>query len=198
MSIEKIRQLQRQQAEEAVRKAREKQESEDRYRIEAEERRRQEIRAAEERQRFERSTRERVLRESGALHNLQRIERELLEGNVRKHTLLVNPESGSCAMLAWGNKFSIKEGGIDYEKPFFGFGTGVIDYSCISVGVNPDTEEISISGGIIKKEEWISNKAIVEDRIAQAYLNPQHISDHERPSSSYDSSSSSNSECCNS
>lgn len=195
MSIEKIRQLQRQQAEEAARQEREQRAREEEALRQSQERLRQQKHDLEQREQLERSTRVRVLRESGALHNMQRIERELLEGNVRKHALVLHDDGN--ATLVWGNKFMITNNNIDYERPFFGLGQGVQDYTYIGIKINPATEEIVINDTRIT--EWWSNKEKVEDALAQAYVDsPHHKVDREEHHSSYDSSSSSNTECCNS
>lgn len=184
-----LRNIERREREAAEREAAEERA---RKKAEAERRKAEKLRALEkkreekERKRAERSrkqTVERVLRESGVLHNLEEIRRGRLRGAVRKHALLVDIDNAT-ATLVWGNKFTVENGRIDYEK-FYGFGRGEKDYSYIKVEIDPDTQTVRIDGrsttGEISNKRWRTSagKAEIINALAQAYLEPNRASDRE-------------------
>lgn len=157
------------------------------------------IKAQRETQERERKERERrrinkeVFEKSGVLSVIKELDNGL-DGNVRKHAIVGSLESGSIK-LAWGNKFKVDDSGtIDYEKPWIG--RGVKDYSYIAVSVDSRDESIEINEKIVKKDQWQTNRTVVQDLLAQAYRNPHRINDRETPPSNYSSSGGSNSECC--
>lgn len=158
------------------------------------------IKAQRKTQELERKERERrrinkeVLEKSGTLSIIKELDNGL-DGNVRKHAIVGSLESGFI-QLAWGNKFKVtNRGTIDYEKPWIG--RGVKDYSYIEVAVDSSDESIKINGKMVKKDQWQTNRTVVQDLLAQAYRNPHRMNDRETPPSKYSSSSSgsSTSEC---
>lgn len=147
---------------------------------------------------------EELLENSGVLPEMREIEKGL-EGRVRKHAILVDLDKG-IATLVWGNKFTVSQNEITYEKGMLELARGLMDYSCVSVKVNLSAQTISMNiwdGGRyndinVSRTEWEGNRLHVRDLLAQAYLHPQRINQREEPPSSYSSSSSNITECCNS
>ena len=195
MVWERIEELERQEIQQARRKA--AQEEADRIRLakeatdRAQQKERERIRELEEARRL---TKE-VLEKSGALPVMREIDKGL-EGKVRKHAIVLN---GQRATLAWGSKFMVTvEGGITYESSWLT--RGKMDYSYISAEVNLLSQSVTIGHKEVKKDQWSTNRAVIQDLLAQAYLHPTRVNLRETPpprSYSSSSSGSSGTECCN-
>lgn len=200
MPIEEIKRIQQ----ENERKEREFRLAEERRRAASEQQKRDQeaerLRLLRERELFVRGKTDEVIGKSGILHGLQRIQNELLDGRVKKHGIL---RESSVITLIWGNRFDISSGSVHSEtvNRFF-FKDQVLDCSSIKVSVNPDTEDIIVSGWneyTVKKQEWQANRSLLDSAIAKAYLEPRRNNYNQREELDRISSShTSNTECCNS
>jgi hypothetical protein len=149
----------------------------------------QQQREREQRERQEKKNINTVFEASGVLNDLKEIEKGRLQGTVNKHALVVNLETG-IAELAWGNKFSVNDNSIGFQKVFL---RGEFkDYQSIRVIVDPNSMDIRIVGQQtyhISKDEWQRNRDKVHEALADAYLNPNRIVKKLEEESHYDGGS---------
>lgn len=188
MVWERVRELQRKAEQEAREQEANRIKWEREMALKAQQEKENKMREKEERRRIVKK----VLEESGALSTMREIEKGL-EGNVRKHAIVEDLDART-AWLAWGNKFKVDNVEITYEKHWGR--RGEKDFSYIRVEVATYDESIKIGLREIKKDEWQTNRKVVQDMLAEEYLHPQRVNEWEPPKG-YSSSSSSNTECCN-
>lgn len=209
MVIERIRELERKRQEEARRAELERQEKE-KQKLLAEDKIKQQtlqrgqVRQQREQEKALRRAGERrektmkLMKESGVQDEVRKIGKEFLGGfGGIKHDVLIDVDSG-IIQLVWG-KYRKKKGEVDYT-----FWDGVLDYSYISAEFDITANSVSINGKkTIAQTEWNSNRNLLVDALAKAYLDPLHRkskdSDHwiRKPRTSSSSSETpSSSECC--
>lgn len=206
MVWERIRELKRQEEAKKAQEAADRLREEHKAKAKAQLERDQAIRKTEEARETKRKANKEILESSGVLSEMREIEKGL-EGNVRKHAILIDLDAGT-ATLVWGNKFRIVNDYIDYEKGFLSRGQKDYSYIKISIEISNSLGESSTSATIysgdswsgekISRKQWENNKLLVRDLVARAYLHPTRINKRETPPSKYSSSSSgsSSSECC--
>lgn len=201
MVIERIKELERKR-QESIRRAELERQERERQKLLSEDNVRQQ-KQQEEREKQQREYQEiskkkekniKLIKESGIQDEMQKIGREFLRRI--KHDVILDLDRG-VVELVWG-KYRKLGDVIDYT-----FWSGVKDYSCISAQFDAVTNSVSINKKkTIAQTDWNSNKNLLVEALAKAYLDPLHRksedSDHwtrrKPPSSS--SGSSSSSECC--
>ena len=209
MAVDRIKEMQRIAAEdevraEAIRKQAEAVrvaadvERERQMQRETSERKAREARELEER----RGLVNRLLEESGVLRELKDIELNLLRG-IEKHGIILDIYTPSVT-LVWGSRFEIHDNEIGFGHHFWspegllGFlhremiEDYSLDYTYIRTNLNLETQAIRINEGKeIPKSQWSTNRALVSEELAQAYLHPKRHT-YEKPSSDTGTAT----ECC--
>lgn len=204
MVVERIKELERKRQEaDLLRRAHlQRQKKQEQKLISEESIRRQKLQEGQKKQEHQKTLERqektrKLMNDSGIPDEMKRIGKEFLGGLLGiKHDVFVDVDHGKVE-LAWGN-YRKKNGEIDYT-----FWNGVLDYSYISAQFDVITNSVFINKGkTITQTEWNSDRNLLVEALAKAYLDPLHIkskdSDHwtrRRPPSS-SSSSSSSSECC--
>lgn len=176
MPIEIIKRMQKERDEEAAKQEKLRREEAERKRLAEKEVERKRVEAIERRRDFVVSTNTEIGQKSNLFNNLQRIDKELLEGNVKKHQLVYTAESGR-SLLVWGNNFTVRDDGTI---------GGNYDYSSIEILIDPDKRTMTIEAKnkvTLGEKQWGDNK-LVEQRLAEAYMDPErHFESHESSSS---------------
>jgi hypothetical protein len=143
-----------------------------------------------------------IMNVSGLMAGVKDIEQSCLQ-SVKKHDFVYDADKGEM-VLVWGNKYSMEGTKIETVPVkllfFIDASYGEIDCSSIQCSVNPDSEAITINSKIIEKNLWMNNHDVIDSSIAAAYMNPvrQHFKEEPPSYDSYSSTSTTNSECCNS
>jgi len=156
--VERIKNIQNSQAEQAVRENSERNALTEKTKLEAEQKRQEQENAANRRKAFEESQTSKVLKESGVLKDIIAIENYVIEGSFKEHQLEIGAEG---LILKWGSNV--------YKK------VGDYDYSYISITVDADNERLSIRGAeeyVFAKDQW-QNKENVEEALINSFLAPK-------------------------
>lgn len=165
MPIEIIKRILQEREEEVARREKLYHEEAEKQRRAAEEAKRKREEEEEKRRRFVTSTNTEIGQKSNLFNHLQRIDKELLDGNVNKHQFSYVAETGRC-FLAWGDNFEVgKDGALG----------GDYNYSSIEVTIDPDNRTVTIEANnkiTLKQKDWL-NLRLVEEKLAEAYLDPK-------------------------
>lgn len=182
--IERIREIQRTQAEQAAREKAEKEAVTENVRLVRERAEKPQGEAAEKRKLFVVQQTKKVITESGVLDCFTKIKDELLEEGEDKHPLTMhewwgerlipntffkkleqNYEQGSLKLM-WGSTLGISTGW---------------GYYYILAEVNPDNETLTLGNKVFQKQEW-ANKELIEDAVGKTDLNPERKPSYEQGS----------------
>lgn len=183
--VERIKQIQEAQAEQAAREKAEEEAVAENVRLVREGVEKPQREAAEKRKLFVVQQTEKVITESGVLDCFTKIKDELLEEGEDKHTLTMHQPGGGERPIP--NTF-FKKLKQNYEqgslKLMWGSTLGISlgwGYCYILAEVNPDNETLTLGNKVFQKQEW-ANKELIEDAVGKAYLNPERKPSYEPPS----------------
>lgn len=191
-AAERVRRLRDQQREN---EARQKRKNEDFFL------RQQQATHEKERQRTEKINS--IYHTSGFYSMLKEVQAGLNQDGIYKNDIIASNDRLKIE-LVWGNKYKINRsnGGnpeVVYDRGILGLSDGVVDYSAISVLIDPSRMQLHIAGATshVIKTDRLSDCSFIEDTIVACFETPRRVNQHEPQGSSYDSSNSTNSECCN-